>query len=659
MEWLKLDNCEIRIGISLEEANQATQYSYFKLVREGLGYSISLLESDHDSQILDNFTRLAGSKRIFIDVKGFQEPEDAVHVYFGNHLTEINPSLLVNLFKEKDVGWDHNRWISRVGSKKPGHIGWFVNNFWGVGLLRFVILTKRKTLLRLTRDSQVQFLLSARYDNWRKEIYDRLIREEFSFRDSANPFSAIKNNAVINDESRLSSKLSDTELHKSIIDKLIKVEWLIQDINLHPVVKLVSKFNQLEGSMISELYSDLDYEDIADVEWERNESNIIIKTCIVEILDNSANVRENQMVLLATYEFVNILSYQLKNVSEKIENLREFIQKYGNEHEAFRSTITDELKWFEWVGSQYLEIFARFEHLAEDLKSRHDIKLEELTHFLSTNVTEYDVRYSELLSIHELLFSKLIVSKLDKGIFEFETGALQSLYQKWCTREFISVMQSEKLGLIKHEKDEQEFVQGNFEAVSSFFHKKDVDLVINVYTEKRYNKYSDFGDAYGVVTKPHLFNSLWVHDIETNVNAPDISIEIFHPKIMNGKYPFIITLDPTLSSSQHKYQKSKYLRSIFCFDLDFQDENDAPSPIVKAAWAIYPGILKSKNLGENESLLKKEFNDELNKTAKRGKSSFQKGGILLFPGCDVDLASIITKIIKHTILDPYNIDIKT
>jgi hypothetical protein len=214
---------------------------------------------------------------------------------------------------------------------------------------------------------------------------------------------------------------------------------------------------------------------------------------------------------------------------------------------------------------------------------------------LDAPALNFDVRYAELRRQAQRLARAIRFVDTSEESVPYEVEPFNEIYARWC---FVQVVEALLvLGF--------EFLNEDGLRTTPFYqnpvphqincvmvHRALGGIHVDVWYERRYPLYdSGVLHLYGVETRveegrteykridPSLGGSP-----EQAKRTPDIALEIFKA---GEDIPTIITLDPTLGSSEDKYEYRDSIRSLL--DGDLEPDGEESRKIVGAAWGIKPG----------------------------------------------------------------------
>ncbi len=204
----------------------------------------------------------------------------------------------------------------------------------------------------------------------------------------------------------------------------------------------------------------------------------------------------------------------------------------------------------------------------------------------------YDQRYAKVRRLTSQIIKLVDYIDTSAETMKFRVAPFHEFYQHWCLVKIVQAL--ELLGFSTDTNNDRQgytpfyqIPQLNTE-FCSMRHSGFPSMRLSILYERRYpfstdaNKIQDYG-----YEARRSRTSYPCNDPKKMKSTPDISLEFWG--LSRDEYPSIITLDPTMANDL-KYCQEKYLYRDSLRHFIKEDDNGESQRIVKAAWAICPGI---------------------------------------------------------------------
>jgi hypothetical protein len=366
---------------------------------------------------------------------------------------------------------------------------------------------------------------------------------------------------------------------------------------------------------------------------------------VASVQEETYNIHENQFLVSS----VRKIAFYLETIISGIENYLEAKHNIYQENithssrslppSIHMSNLAKQIDQHEKIRNilfQYSELLKRSIRI---FQQNLGVEFSDFVTFES-EIFYYDVRYATLVALHRSIEKSLHSEYINPDSIPFQVASFSELYQYWSLKAVGKALQDAIVGFVIKDMGEQDpFYSKALDGkiYCTFVHPQIADLEVKVWYEKIYSKCSErhnTGDTYGQMDD----QSRWGNGRYNQKDRPDISLEFWHPSFMNGLFPLIITLDPTINKGSEWAlgKKYGYLDSIRCFDPQ-KDRRGRARKLVKAAWAIYPGR------NQNHPPIEPKGDDE------QDHLEYSRGNLNLNPQNQAALAASLKEIIEYTV----------
>lgn len=586
-------------------------------------------------------------------------PEKKLYAYFGKPAEPYDSDMGVELAADSVSSPGFSRWISD-NSRSEESLAHFASNYWGVADLTLHILNSAK--FPIHEDAEMIFTrtISVGYDEWRTQIHDWINNKLSRLGEKASVVSPLHTLGALV-ESLLSfpkpasdySSLEQFYLIEAFFDHYIT---LLRAIAARPCSKIEKRLSFVSLGDGDFNILDLDHSGVEIVGVESFRSNQRTMHPVAywgSVPFENFDIPENRFVSYSCLEIGKIITHISGSISSyvrtKISVRDEFQRMRRNTDTGIHiSNIEKDIADHEAALRQLEMKKSLLENVAVSMRHRYEIG--HSRHLvLDSEILHYDGRYSQLRALHFLFLHSISTAVISKEEMPFQVVAFNQLYQHYVLLCTVQALLDNRIGFEIQDRGLHDPLYGRpleNAIYCKLVHPKFPGLRLEVWNERRYPYYRDRSinrATYGYMDDDRKRGGAGGLD----KHRPDISLELWHNGIHEGKFPKIVTLDATISKGNQDVlsRKYTYFDNIRCFDSAYEISRGLALPLVMAAWAVYPG--RNKNEGAI---------DTRGSTRHGPESEYSMGNICLHPKNEHEFVNSIRDILQYTILDSLNLD---
>lgn len=455
------------------------------------------------------------------------------------------------------------------------------NNLWCAAKTRITLCDDRHSPI-LTEDGKyVQTTISLSFHEWYLSLYEGVKAGLKSLNQSANittPFEQLESIAKAAIEEADGSEILALYLRiKSLLSVFNRsIEAIIKNPAQRPNSQI--QFHQLyDLKAVNEHFSTNKQISFLSVQKVAKLGNKFYPCSFVSSeIGMTQDIPENRLVL----QCIKQVQLHLEAVERELTKYIDYTKTIKTSNKYHKDALINDIKKHE------AELKELQTHIQRCKQYRHRFPIPSShSTFVSKNPASellyYEQRYSSIWKLAAKIDGLIKYIDTSDEAIPFQVAPFQEVYQRWCLFRVVDAL--DKLGFIKIFTGESTPLYGNPQFNTVFCELEppnNPSIKLKIYFERGYktiNSTSDHND-YGFWQDLYNPNQLKPEEWK---RTPDIALE-FHGI---EPYPLIITLDPTLGAKQEYWsQKYKYKKTIFA------NQQPNPIPVVKAAWAIAPGL---------------------------------------------------------------------
>jgi hypothetical protein len=525
-----------------------------------------------------------------VESESLSEPfPDTLYAYFGSR-TDVagefelsggvpESRFLVTLHYDEDRGrTNENQWASRESDDEKT-FGGFYARFWGVADLELTLLKGNDyQAVRLSNGEVAGGSLPIKYDNWRSHVYKRIL-EQFAVEQKADVTAPIKGLASLKERSRKAFERSGES-------RLVELYILLEDV-LEEFLRTARAVLQRPASRLKHEPEHVDFagEDLSghhhaqgsaralSVERVRKMNFRSVPVAFTRMRSrNSHDIPENRFLLSAISDVGSKIDEVIDYQQKRLEPLKDTRQRFEDRRPGDKYKKSQHWKNVDWDIERREKVLRQLKDSRRGIADlgaslrRLGVGQRKATS-AESEIFYYDPRYARLRTLRAKIDRSLEGGQINSETVEFTLGAFSKLYARWCFHKIVGALQD--IGFEAPEVSAETLSRRQPEEDEKYCTMKYGDnssLRVDVWYERRYKFFSEEEEKQHDSGRPRYYDPDMEHygfmyrdasrgfaededgEDENNYDhRPDISLEFWHPNFLDGRFPLILTFDPTTS----------------------------------------------------------------------------------------------------------------